>query len=194
MTRAKRNTLILIAGIAAIIVMIILILLPGRRPIIPVKKGAKPEAVLPSAPTVPAAELSPEEKKAVVAKQNLELEARRMAQIFIERYGSFTNQGNFENIVDLYPLMTANMRRVSSSYTSEQKLAHSVDAYYGITTKTLSVETISQKDNKALVNVRLQKEEIIGSGYNPSISYATAKVSLVRLGDVWKVDDVNFEE
>lgn len=193
MTRAKRNILILGSGILAILLMIVLIFLPlGKRPAGPADK--LPEAVVPSAPVVPSAELSPEEKKAVAAKANAELEAKRVAQIFTERYGSFTNQGDFENVADLYPLMTANMRRVSDAYISEQELAYPASSYYGVTAKALSAETVSQSAGKAVVSVRLQKGEVAGAGYSPKTSYVTAQVSLVKLGETWKVDDVDFEQ
>lgn len=196
MTRVKRNITILVAGILAIIAMIILLLLPlGKKASTPVGKENKSEAVLPSAPTAPLAELSSEEKKAVLAKANLELETRRLAQLFIERYGSFSNQGNYENISDLYPLMTANMRRVSSSYAEEQKRAHPFGVvYYGVTTKARSSQIVSVKENRATIKVNTQREEASGVSGTPKIMYQSAILSLARLGDEWKVDDVDWEE
>lgn len=182
------------AGILAIIAMIILLLLPlDKKPAAP--SGKLPEAVVPSAPTAPLAELSSEEKKAVAAKANLELETRRLAQLFIERYGSFSNQGNYENISDLYPLMTTNMRRVSSSYAEEQKRAHpSGNIYYGVTTKARSSQIVSVKENRATIKVNTQREEASGVSTTPKIMYQSATLSLARLGDEWKVDDVDWEE
>lgn len=196
MTRTQRNILILGAGITAIVLMIVLLLLPlGKKAPVPAGKEKKSEAVLPSAPTAPLAELSPEEKKAVLAKANLELETRRLAQLFIERYGSFSNQGNYENISDLYPLMTANMRRVSSSYAEEQKRAHPFGAvYYGVTTKARSSQIVSVKENRATIKVNTQREEASGVSGTSKIMYQTAILSLARLGDEWKVDDVDWEE
>lgn len=178
----------------AIIAMIILLLLPlDKKPATPSSK--LPEAVAPSAPTAPLAELSSEEKKAVLAKANLELEIRRLAQLFIERYGSFSNQGNYENISDLYPLMTSNMRRVSSAYAEEQKRVHpSGGVYYGLTTKARSSQIVSVKENRATIKVNTQREESSGVSGTSKIMYQSATLSLARLGDEWKVDDVDWEE
>lgn len=195
MTRAKRNILILGAGITAIVLMIVLLFLPlSKKASTLVGKENKSEAVLPSAPTVSSAELSPEAKKAVAAKINLELEVRRLAQLFIERYGSFSNQGNYENISDLYPLMTANMRRVSSSYEDEQKRTHPEGgAYYGVTTKAMGAEVVSLTETRATIKVNTQKQETFGTALNSVVIYQSATVSLARLGDTWKVDDVDWE-
>lgn len=196
MTRTQRNILILGAGIAVIILMIVLLFLPlVKKEPTPAGGENKSEAVLPPAPTAPSAELSPEEKKAVLAKANLELETRRLAQIFIERYGSFSNQGNYENISDLYPLMTSNMRRVSSAYAEEQKRAHPPGAvYYGVTTKARSSQIVSVKENRATIKVNTQREETSGVSTISNILYQSATLSLARLGDEWKVDDVDWEE
>lgn len=194
MTRTKRNILILAIGILAIIAMIILLFLPLiRKPAVPAVSGNKPEAVLPSAPTVPKDGLSPEEQKQVIAKASLELEARRLSQLFSERYGSFTNQGGFENVSDLYPLMTVNMRRVSQAYVDAQKSAHPQSEYYGVTTKALSSSISSQSENKAVLSVKLQRQEYVGDVRDPKLSYPSATVALLRVGDAWKVDDLGFE-
>jgi len=194
MTRAKRNILILVIGILAILLMIIMLFLPfGRKPSPSPGSEKKPEAVLEAAPTVPKDGLSPEEQKQVMAKASFELEARRLAQLFSERYGSFTNQGNFENVSDLYPLMTVNMRRVGQAYVDAQKLAYPKAEYYGVTAKALSSSIASQSENKAVLSVKLQKQEFVGASYDPNITYPSATVVLVRVGDAWKVDDVDFE-
>ena len=152
-----------------------------------------PEAIVPSAPrTGVLTNLAPEEQAEVKEEQTKELEVRRLAQLFLERYGSFTNQGNYENVSDLYPLMSSAMRKKSDAYVREQKSLHPLDlGYYGITTKALSSSVTFSGANRSSVEISTQRQESAGVS-SARVIYQTAKVGLVRIGTEWKVDSVEW--
>lgn len=195
MTLRQRNILIISLGLLAVGLMIFLILRPKGPREAEVNIGTKlPEAIVPSSPRAPAAaNVAPEEKQQMTEEQNRELEARRLANIFIERYGSFSNQGNYENVTDLYPLMTAPMRREADAYVRELKEARSdTSVYYGITTKSLSSSVILSGANRAAVAVTTQRQESAGAGGETRIIYQDATLNLIKIGPDWKVDNVKW--
>ncbi len=153
-----------------------------------------PEAILPAPPTAPAAaNLAPEERTEIQKQRSRELEARRVAQSFLERYGSFSNQGNFENISDLEPLMTVNMKKVAANYVREQKSLYPAEkGYYGITTRALTSALSAMSESRVIVTIGTQRQESAGSSETPRILYQEATLQLVKIGSVWKIDDVSW--
>jgi hypothetical protein len=116
---------------------------PPRQPI-QTGPEQRPELNLP--------ELSPEEK----SKEQIQT----LARIFAERYGSFSNQGNFQNLSGIEELLTENMK----SYVKNQKaqLAEKYPAdgeYYGVTTVAPIVRTLNFTENSATILVITQRRE-----------------------------------
>lgn len=195
MTLKQRNILIISLGALSIGLMVFLILKKSPKEAEVNKSGTKlPEAIVPSAPRSSAVvNVAPEEKQQMTEEQNKELESRRLANLFIERYGSFSNQGNYENVTDLYPLMTAQMRREADAYVRELKTIRSdTSVYYGITTKSLSSSVSLSGSNRATVLVTTQRQESAGAGGGTRIIYQDATLNLIKIGADWKVDSVKW--
>ena len=127
-------------------------------------------------------------------QQKTEANLKAVAMTFAERYGSYSNQGNFSNLADLNSIMTVRMKALADNYKISQQ-SKNVDSYYGITTKSLSVDILSLEENlgRASVTVTTQRHEALGSTINPRPFYQDIKIQLTKTGDIWKVDFVEWQ-
>lgn len=111
------------------------------------------------------------------------------AELFAERYGSYSNQSDFQNLRDLLPLMTQRYRD-----ETEAKLAKPsppAEEYLGVTSLKISskIETEDTAVGKASVSVLTQQTKTVGTDA-PEVGYKTYVVRLVKSGKDWKVDGI----
>lgn len=66
-------------------------------------------------------------------------EAERLARLFVERFGSYSNYSNFENITSLDAFMTSSMRTYAQSLMQSQNQNQEAGSYYGVTTQLISL-------------------------------------------------------
>ena len=121
-----------------------------------------------------------------------EIYTKQLASIFVERFGSYSNQSSFSNINDLKMLMSKKMQRWAENYVREQKeQAQAADIYYGITTKAVAgeVEEFDDDAGKAVILVRTRRREALGTTVNISNAYnQDALITFVKEDGAWKVD------
>lgn len=113
------------------------------------------------------------------------------ARSFVERYGSYSNQSNFENIEALYPFMTDRMRRESKDTVAAQRsdARRTLVVYSGVTTRVLSLATISSSVTVANVRASTQRTQSGGTIQGaPRVSYQDIELSLLKVGEEWKID------
>lgn len=180
--KVNLKRIFLIAGGALILLAVILLILTRKPP--------EPEEILPTTeiqeeqqPKLPP--VSQEERD----KSNLLITAAN----FTERFGSYSNQGNFENIEDLYPFMTQSLKSWSDGYI-EKQIAELPDfsSYYGMTTKALSYDFLIFDDSAgyAKVKVSTQRIESSNSMENGIIFYQDAEIEFAKIAGAWKVDGI----
>lgn len=121
-----------------------------------------------------------------------------LAQIavnFAERYGSYSNQSNFSNILDLKYFMSVKMANWADGYVDEQRASNYNEIYYGTTTKALKSELIKFEDALGIVaiNVSCQKREASGSASNFKIYYQDLLIKFIKENGAWKVDDAIWQ-
>lgn len=121
-----------------------------------------------------------------------EASLKSIARSFAERFGTYSNQNNFENIEHLMPYMTERMKHWATNYL-EEKRANPVYAgiYHGITTKSLSITTVSYdtSDGTAEFFVKTQRRESTGSTSNSQLTYQDIQIKFKREQGIWKVDE-----
>ena len=130
-----------------------------------------------------------------VKEPKLEASLKAIAFTFAERFGSYSNQGDFSNLDDLRDLMTIKMKAWVDNYKASQEITAEGAVYYGITTQSLSAQ-ISEFDEslgRAEIIVTTQRGEARGSPVNPKIFYQDLKLQLVKTGEGWKVDSVIWQ-
>jgi hypothetical protein len=120
--------------------------------------------------------------------------AVQIAELFAERYGSYSNQGDFQNLTDLLPVMTAKYRAETEAYLATAATSDTSN-YQGVTSVKISseVRAYSQAAGTATVAVLLQQQKTAGTSPTPAISYRSLRMELKLVGTDWKVDSATWE-
>ncbi len=114
-------------------------------------------------------------------------QVRQIAKIFSERYGTFSTDGNFENIREVQPMVTADMwKKISGPLTGKPKPG----VFSSATTQVVSTEMASWSETAAQVTIRVLKEENKDGIVKNSQVFGT--VDLVKQGDNWLVNKFNW--
>lgn len=150
-----------------------------------------PLALPPNSTTVSATvpEVSEEEK----TKSDIS----RLAAAFAERFGSYSNQGDFENLLDLNSLMTENMQGWARNFVAENKASQTDNTvYFGVTTKAVSLEMVSFNEaaSEAMIKVSTQRREASGTmSDNVRIYYQDLELILKKVSGEWLVDQATWK-
>ena len=123
---------------------------------------------------------------------------KRMASSYAERFGSYSNQSNFSNIIDLKFFMSRKMQKWADSYVNEQRRINANnDIYYGITTKAISEEIKTYDDDigQASILVKTRRREASSSTNNISNVFAqNIIIDAVKENGAWKIDGARWED
>ncbi len=194
----SRRTKILIAIILIILVVLALLywlfLRPTHFPSPVTPSPAANTNVAPEPPlALPAVNALPAEMPKISDEEKLRSDLSRLAAAFAERFGSYSNQGNFENLLDLKPLMTVRMQTWTDDFIAKSKDNQGdTSVYFGVTTKAISTNIVSlnEESGQAEVMVRTQKREASGSmTENVRIYYQDLGLVFLKTADGWKVDE-----
>lgn len=114
---------------------------------------------------------------------------------FVERFGSYSNQGNFENLSDLLPFMGTTMKNWAQKQISEQSNKPFQELYRGVTTKALSytMKDYKPEQGRAEILVATQRKELIGSTVNARVYNQDVVVKLVKDDGAWVVDSAYWQ-
>ncbi len=123
-------------------------------------------------------------------------ELMRMAASFAERFGSYSNQSNFSNIIDLRMFMSRRMQKWADDYVAQQRLKGAAnDIYYGITTKAIGEEVTAYDDHigQASVAVNTRRREAVNSTGNTEKTFSQdVVINFILENGAWKVDAANW--
>ena len=123
---------------------------------------------------------------------------RRMSASFAERFGTYSNQSNFANVLDLKIFMTRRMQEWADSYVAENRaIPQSADIYYGITTRSVGEEILEFDDDLGIAKVAAQtrRQEARGSRSNVAdIFVQKIEIVLKKEAGSWKVDQAFWED
>lgn len=131
--------------------------------------------------TVP--EADPEQKS-----EALQLE--RLAKLFTERFGSYSTDAHYQNILDLRPYMTNKMQVWAEDYVNVQ-LARGEEATLNrIVTTVASTQKQSIANTQASMRLSTQRIE---SGDNEETYYQEIVLNFVKDGEDWLVDSATWQ-
>lgn len=119
-------------------------------------------------------------------------ESRQIAELFAERYGSYSNQGDYQNLRDLLPVMTARYRAETEAFLEDAEPAVG-QTYEGVTSKKVSTTVRELDADSAVIAVSLQQEKASGASA-PTVGYRTLRMELRKAGDDWLVDRAAWED
>jgi len=198
---SKRKIIAIVAGVLLLILIIVGVwwIISQRQSQVILDNQADNGQLPPKLPILPAGTNGINGQSAVVSIQDKQTEStvRALAKTFAERFGSYSNQGNFEHLADLRDLMTVKMKGWADNYVAAQKAqATSNVNYYGVTTIALSVAVTSFEEElgRAELTVSTQRQETKGTAAStPRVFYQDLLVKMVKTNEGWKVDEVTWQ-
>jgi hypothetical protein len=193
MTDRRRAILIVALAVLLLGVIIAAVILVSRA--LPKKPSPTPVG---QDTTVPTAE---QEAAAAIIKNPLvpatsepvgRTAAAQMGELFAERYGSYSNQGDYQNLRDLLPVMTASYRAKTEA-TLAAAAPQRAQTFEGVTSVKISsdVRSYNEAAGTAVVAVTLQQEKV--SGTTTVIGYRTLRMELKKVGEDWRIDASRWE-
>jgi len=122
-----------------------------------------------------------------IDKSNLE----KKASSFAERFGSYSNQSNYENISSLKVFMSKKMKIWADKFIKEaREKEEDSSVYNGVRTKALISEMINfdKAKGEAKILVKTQKVKTNGESGNPVSKQEDILIIFIKENGVWKVD------
>lgn len=180
----RRNSIIAISiGLLLVFLWLLSFLLPKSAPQAPAEQTTSPAPVQTPFTTQ---QLQQEKEVRVQASS-----VTTTAKLFVERYGSYSNEANFQNIRDLIPLMT---EKFAAATTADLATKKAPTGFFGVTTRVITVDVVSQdeKQGTAVINLSTQRVEENGSAQNAQTKYQDVELTFATESGVWKVDSVKW--
>jgi len=114
--------------------------------------------------------------------------ARRFAMQFAERYGSYSTEANYQNLIDLYPVMDTAMKAASEAIVAK---GLPQGEFYGVTTKAIAPTTENEATNTTTILISTQRKETKGT--NPArIFNQDIRITLIKEGSLWLVSKAEW--
>ncbi len=126
---------------------------------------------------------------------DLRASLRSLAAAFAERYGSYSNQGDFENLEELQALMTDSLTARTDAFIADARAENSgMAAYAGVTTRAINaqIKEYDEAQGTATVTVKTQREEI--TAQESRVYYQDLVLDFVLDGEIWKVSAAEWVE
>ncbi len=115
-----------------------------------------------------------------------------VARTFVERYGSFSSEAEYENIDDILALGTSTMKTEFERIAREAR-AEVGGGYYGISTRVISVSTLEESETSAVLEVQTQRTEAIDTPTNTSTRYQKIRLNMEKVNGKWLINGFQWE-
>ena len=163
------------------------------------KKTAEPQTVTPADNTVPTyiggqtgtqTVVGDQAPAGLPAKTATPLEAEKngvaqLAKVFVERYGTYSTDNNFQNIKEVETFVTLSFwSKISAPITAKNTSQN----FVGVTTKVISMDLASWSDTKATVELKTTRAEEKNGVV--ATRYQNATVDMVKVKDSWLVGNL----
>lgn len=117
----------------------------------------------------------------------------KTAAAFAERFGSYSNQSNYENLLDVKTLMTQKMQSWIDSLVASKKQGPLPTVYYGITTRALNTNIQNLENSKVEIVVSTQRQESVGAEANSRVYYQDLQIVFSKDSGVWQIDEARWQ-
>lgn len=119
----------------------------------------------------------------------------RLANLFVERLGSFSSESQYQNVLDLKRYMTKTMQTWADNYVKAQKAQPATGGFSSIVTKVISTKIVSQASAAASIRVTTQRrEEGIATNTNSQVTYYQDIIlDLTKEGSAWLVNSADWQ-
>jgi cbb3-type cytochrome oxidase subunit 3 len=129
-------------------------------------------------------------------REELEIKLGNKAKLIAERFGSFSNHSDYENIKDLEIHMTEKMKQWSVNYISKSRSESSGrEGYYGISTKAISTEVkqLNEDSGQAEFYISTQRIESREDSRDDRVFYQGITIKFVLTKGEWLVDSIYWQ-
>lgn len=116
---------------------------------------------------------------------------RQLAKIFLERYGSYSTDSNYQNIRDVANLVTSEFWRILVVNIPVDSNPNPNSQFVGVTTVVMSAKLTKLSDISA--EVMLDTVQTTDKGGSESSDQKQAVVTLNKLGGDWLVSKLEWE-
>lgn len=117
---------------------------------------------------------------------------KRIAFAIAERFGSYSNQARFGNIIDLKAYMNEEMADWADRYVAKESEKEYTGEYYGITTTALAGEVLTFNEDFASIMVNTRRKEV--KGEEETVFDQDIKISFEKTNFDWKVDGIYWQK
>lgn len=120
---------------------------------------------------------------------------KNVARTFAEMYGSFSTEGNYQNIVDAEFFMTTAFKARSDIFVADARSKPPSASFAGTTTRALfepKVDRLDAAAGTASVTVKTQRRETGSTAGSDKVYYQDLKLEFLKSGDTWKVDSATW--
>ncbi len=117
----------------------------------------------------------------------------RLARIFAERYGTFSNRNNFENITNLEPFMSADLKQKQAKFIDKNQNSGIEEDFYGITTTVASMELTHYVESDTAIAFLQSRRVETKSDQDPVVFTQNVELTFVREDDSWKVNSLEWK-
>ncbi len=114
--------------------------------------------------------------------------AEQLAKIFIERYGTYSTDNEFENIKEAESLVT---KSLWSKISLGINVKSSDPGFLGLTTKVVSADMVSWTDSKAVFDLKIMRNE--NKNGVVATRYQNVTVDMVKENGVWLASDLAWK-
>ncbi|MCD4693821.1 hypothetical protein K8R62_00485 [bacterium] len=123
-----------------------------------------------------------------------EVDLKKLASSFAERFGSYSNQSRYDNLRDLKLFMSDGMKSWTDGFIEEQLSKEYSGEYYGISTKSVvaTVDNFNPSSGVASATVQTQRIEQ-EEGKEDNVFYQDLKIDFVKNNKNWVVDEANWQ-
>ncbi len=111
---------------------------------------------------------------------------KQMARIFVERFGTYSNQNDNRHVEDTLPLVTDKM----AAWMNTQREEQSVD-YRGVTTRVIASRVLSLTDTMA--ELELEAQRITETADSQEVENLSGTIDLIKQYGEWKVDGLYWK-
>ncbi|RJR30727.1 hypothetical protein C4569_04105 [Candidatus Parcubacteria bacterium] len=182
----KAKIIIISVFVAVLILLVYLVWAPGKNPSPGQNKNQSANYSLPGIdPGIKLPETAEEAQK----QSNLSA----LALNFAEKYGSYSSQSGFQNLLDLKYMMTQEMTVKTDSYIMAASKNMDVNRYNGYSTKALSINILSENENQASLKVKTQRSEYQGNLSQPRVFYQDLLINFIKKDGAWKVHNAIWQ-
>jgi hypothetical protein len=187
-----RKRLLTIAGIAAGVLLALFLFIAVIRPDeeeAPALKGEPSDATATAEPGERQAEAvragAPKPAKPVMSDPE-DMYLKQLSRIFVERFGSYSNQNDNQHIADVLPISTERMQ----AYLQSQELQFA-RIYNGVTTIVIASRIETKSADQATVSADVQR--VVRENGTERTGYQSGSVSLRKVNGEWKVDGLFWQ-